>query len=471
MVMNKNNPKILIIMPNNPGDVLMACFALDAIACQNPMAELHFLIDEENASLLEDHPQLQSVQILPRKKLQQQMSNEPLDLVLEHTMQWITSIQDLGCDLCYNFFQEDYMSWLIPLLGIPEVCGKFRTPLGKAAIKDPWSIYLNAIPAARTQNTLHVVDIFCRIAGLNTYPCPRARNAKCALKLPFEIPQNAVLLQPGTAWPGKMWPLAKWKELTAQILQSKIFTPVFLGSKTEQPIIQEVISGFDPKANVIDLSGKTTLAQTLGLMQKASWLVSGDTFAMHAGAAMGIKQVALFGASNPIETGPYNENALVITHKSFEYVTGALPLDVPCESLQNIPSEAILGILLGLPLHPEVDYSGYYFCHKTSRMIFYGSKLPYPALPTLGIPAPQENFSPEITAILQSITELLGCEPLPAQQIDDLEQKLLVLTGNSLFFEIYRMELNSLYPDENYLPRRRIIATKALRALQRLHQK
>lgn len=53
-----------------------------------------------------------------------------------------------------------------------------------------------------------------------------------------------------------------------------------------------------------DLAGRTGLAVTLALLERAAVAVGGDTGPLHAAAACGTPVVALFGGANPARTGP-----------------------------------------------------------------------------------------------------------------------------------------------------------------------
>lgn len=61
-----------------------------------------------------------------------------------------------------------------------------------------------------------------------------------------------------------------------------------------------------------NLVGRTSLDQAVALLGLADAMVSNDSGLMHVAAALGRPQVALFGPSDPLRTGPHNPMAQVL---------------------------------------------------------------------------------------------------------------------------------------------------------------
>ena len=61
-----------------------------------------------------------------------------------------------------------------------------------------------------------------------------------------------------------------------------------------------------------NLAGKTSLADAFALIAGARAMISNDSGLMHVAAALGVRQVALFGSSSPLHTPPLNERATVL---------------------------------------------------------------------------------------------------------------------------------------------------------------
>lgn len=70
------------------------------------------------------------------------------------------------------------------------------------------------------------------------------------------------------------------------------------------------------KGDVIDLTGKTTLAELAGVIQAADLYIGADSGVMHLAAAVGTPVLAIFGPSNPDAWGPWTPNSLSIVLRS-----------------------------------------------------------------------------------------------------------------------------------------------------------
>ncbi|MGC3966623.1 MAG: glycosyltransferase family 9 protein [Pirellulales bacterium] len=61
--------------------------------------------------------------------------------------------------------------------------------------------------------------------------------------------------------------------------------------------------------------GAFTLLGSAELIRRAHLFITGDTGPMHIAAAVGTPIVALFGPADPLKTGPYTTDAIVLTKR------------------------------------------------------------------------------------------------------------------------------------------------------------
>lgn len=117
------------------------------------------------------------------------------------------------------------------------------------------------------------------------------------------LPPHAALLVPGAAphRPAKRWPTERFGEL-ASILAARGMVPVVLGGAAEAPLAAAIR---ERCAVVLDLTGRTSMADLFALAARAELAVGNDTGPMHIAAAMGCRSVVLFGPdSDPALTAP-----------------------------------------------------------------------------------------------------------------------------------------------------------------------
>jgi heptosyltransferase-2 len=62
----------------------------------------------------------------------------------------------------------------------------------------------------------------------------------------------------------------------------------------------------------IDLSGKTSLEELMGILGTLSIFVTNDSGPMHVAAALGTRTVAVFGPTDERETGPMGQASKIV---------------------------------------------------------------------------------------------------------------------------------------------------------------
>ncbi len=123
------------------------------------------------------------------------------------------------------------------------------------------------------------------------------------------------VLAPGAEYgPAKRWPARRYSEL-AQLLAGPV---VLLGSAKELPLCEEIAAPLDAAqvGKCLNLAGRTSLAQALCVIAGAMLVVSNDSGLMHVAAALGVRQIAIFGSSSPLHTPPLNAHASVLWLKN-----------------------------------------------------------------------------------------------------------------------------------------------------------
>ena len=162
-----------------------------------------------------------------------------------------------------------------------------------------------------------------------------------------------VVFAPGAEYgPAKRWPARHFAELAA-----KLELPVvLLGSGKEAALCDEIAMPVNAAqaGKCLNLAGKTSLPQALGLIAASRSTVSNDSGLMHVAAALGVPQVAIFGSSSPLHTPPLSDKARVLWLKADP--TYQPPLDcAPCfarecplghtRCLNDISAERVLKLL------------------------------------------------------------------------------------------------------------------------------
>ncbi|MBR0458024.1 MAG: glycosyltransferase family 9 protein [Victivallales bacterium] len=130
-----------------------------------------------------------------------------------------------------------------------------------------------------------------------------AEADRLAERLPGKGPLLAVCFS--SRWPSKNWPLpflAQILELvTAAIPDVRIW---LLGAQNDVSD-GDRLATLAPHARPVNLAGKTSFGGLAALLARSRALMTVDSGPMHLAAALGTRCFALFGATDPVLTGPY----------------------------------------------------------------------------------------------------------------------------------------------------------------------
>jgi heptosyltransferase-2 len=174
----------------------------------------------------------------------------------------------------------------------------------------------------RKERGLHQVDYFLgllRSFGVNQVDRiprlklkPKVTERGLALLDDLGINRNELLIgvHPGAAYgETKRWFPERFAKVM-NLLQKSGRRFLLLGGPGEEPLAKRISTIMTQTP--INTVGKTTIAEALVFISQCGLFLSNDSGLMHAAAALGIPQVALFGSTDPEKTAPLNSKAVVI---------------------------------------------------------------------------------------------------------------------------------------------------------------
>lgn len=141
---------------------------------------------------------------------------------------------------------------------------------------------------------------------------PEVQAALAALKL---TRLGYHVFAPGAEYgEAKRWPARHFAALASQL----DLPVVLLGSGKEAALCASIADPVNAQrpGHCLNLAGKTTLVQALGVIAACKSMVSNDSGLMHVAAGFGVAQVAIFGSSSPLHTPPLNGLAKVLWLKA-----------------------------------------------------------------------------------------------------------------------------------------------------------
>lgn len=105
--------------------------------------------------------------------------------------------------------------------------------------------------------------------------------------------REIIAVAPTAAGIYKSWPAKRYAEVVRQLIDKNYFVILLGGNDAESAAT--LISSRATTDDLLSLAGKTTLAQTAGILRKSRLLISADTGVMHLAQSVGTPTVALFG--------------------------------------------------------------------------------------------------------------------------------------------------------------------------------
>lgn len=184
-------------------------------------------------------------------------------------------------------------------------------------------LYSVKLPPADRAGKAHTLDArlaLTRAAGAagthwhaELYPSPEHQAlARSALAAAGLEPGQAIALNMGGSQASKRWPFEHWSALL-RLLHLRGMPVLILGGPDEAEGARKLLTPYWDKGRSASLFGSPirALAGRLPFMASAALLtscrahISGDTGLMHAGLALDVPTVALFGPDDPDWTGPY----------------------------------------------------------------------------------------------------------------------------------------------------------------------
>jgi predicted lipopolysaccharide heptosyltransferase III len=338
--------KILLLQLKRIGDLILTTPAIAALREKFPDAHLSLVISPAVAQLLPAISGIDKVLIV---------SGGPGD-----ALDWLT-LALRRFDYCLDFTRNDRSSFLTFLSHArkritsdhPNLRMKMRARSYNEFVESP-------------VNSVHTVDYHLGLLqplGIHDasrairLDLPELKVQKAAqLLAAAHVPDEFVLLHPGSARTEKFWEINRWAEVIDYCVERRI-TCVLTGGHS--PAEQAQINAIKASAKsdeLIDLSGKTDLLTLAALVREARLLVTVDSAPMHFGAAWGTPQVVLFGPTNPFHWHPRSESAVVLLGDLDGPVTEFRPKQRPTP-MNQISTQAVIDAmesLLSAPAAPAL---------------------------------------------------------------------------------------------------------------------
>lgn len=165
---------------------------------------------------------------------------------------------------------------------------------------------------------------------------------------------QVIAIAPGsTNSEAKRWHTESFARL-ADLIAEAGSTVVLLGSAHERDVTRRVADL--TSAKVIDLTGKTSIAEAAAVLAHVDLLVSNDMGLAHLAPAVGTWTTVIFGPTDPVTTRPFSDLADVVTAnvECAPCMLRKCPIDHRCMTRIS-PDDVFKRVLMGLERRSEVN--------------------------------------------------------------------------------------------------------------------
>jgi len=293
--------RFLIIRLSSLGDIIHTLPAFAALRRSFPDAKIRWAVEEKGKEILDLVPGIDEVVVVEKNK-------------------WLRSAQSIkGRDQTALDFQGLVKSALLAYLSR----SRRRVGFSRENLKEPLaSVFYTERLSPVPEEEGHVIGKNLKLLEILGI---KESRFEFPLRIPDEIIQSVrsklsaigrpekhkvIVYNVGAAWGTKRWFPKKWIELMANVALSDAFPILLWGNEVEKGLAETIA-----ERTGIRVAPSLSIKEVLALLQLASLVISGDTFALQAACALDVPVVALFGPTNPRRNGPFRERDKVIFHE------------------------------------------------------------------------------------------------------------------------------------------------------------
>jgi lipopolysaccharide heptosyltransferase II len=301
--------KVLVIKIAAIGDFLMATPALRALKAEGSVASVTLLAGASIAAAAQRNPHLDKVYYLDDARLFKGCFLARLWEVLRISWRLRREKFDLG----FNFHRDWRFNIILFLAGCKKRIGFSRQ-------RGSWLLHEGIV----VEGTKHHIFHYCGLLQVLGIQCldfkmefPLAAHELAAAAAKFLEPEKVrdyVVLAPGGAanvkeeMDSRRWGAENYAVL-AGLLIGQGRRVVLVGGPGDRPIAAAIVRA---QPAVLDLCGRTDLAEAAAIMTNARLVVCNDSGLMHLADAVGTRIIAIFGPTHPDEKKPLSAGTVAV---------------------------------------------------------------------------------------------------------------------------------------------------------------
>ncbi len=295
--------KVLIIKTSSLGDVIHMLPAIsDALKAQ-PDIEIDWLVEESFAAIPAWHPAVRHVIPMAMRRWKRAWRQASTWQAIQQTRKRLKAEQyDLVVDA------QGLLKSALWCAGLHSPCAGYdshsaREPLASFFYDQKFSVARDQHAVDRNRQLLAKALGYALDEPAPDYGLQGLTERLSAPSL--EIKRPFIMGLHGTSRADKLWPLASWQALAAEVAQKDLGLLLPWGNEEERTRAEAIAKG-QPHVQVLPKLCLNALASLIG---QSAAVVGVDTGLLHLAAALGKPGVALYTATPPELTGAWLDRA------------------------------------------------------------------------------------------------------------------------------------------------------------------
>ncbi len=291
---------ILVMRFSSIGDIIQTTSTLCTIKEYLPNSTIDYLTLDHFKSILKNHKSINKVYSIPKDA---KYSNI-IELILKLKSNKYDYIIDLHSSARSKVFSLFLKKSKIKKIKKPRLKRFFLFLFHLNSFKKNFNV--------RSMYSKAIQDLLPADYKIENTKLYISLNEKKEINEKLNI-EKYFVLAPEAAWTQKQFSAQRYVGILNNIYKKFKLTPVLIGSSNGS-ICKEIAKGYSNK--IINISGKTSLRQSLSVISNASFVVGGDTGMIHAAEALSKHVVAIFGPTNKQTGGGLFSNLSKEIHSS-----------------------------------------------------------------------------------------------------------------------------------------------------------
>ncbi|CAM4280383.1 glycosyltransferase family 9 protein [Vibrio agarivorans] len=325
-------PKILLVLTRYLGDTLLMTGVLRSLRSAYPKASITALVAHKGRFALEGNGDLDELLVVEDKFSLSGM----MKLLQSHFRRydWVINDKASGKSEIYAFLfgkLGSKTSWQARVLN--------QNMLGTWRSKAPFNHHCVLDDDDREHRMVRSMKL------LEPLPVKvQAQIVVPSIPVALSLPMHYLVLHVPASNDLKQWSISNWRQLVDGLLHSGI-SLVLTGAPSERDkrLVSEVMNGLEDDPQVIDLSGKLSIAEMATVVKQSAGYIGPDGGTTHLASAFDIPIFCIVSVANAVMWGPW-------------------PYQMSIEDYQREPYEAdaeqqVRGNVSIFQAHPDATYA------------------------------------------------------------------------------------------------------------------